>query len=84
MEGDHSFATQKSLSTKAQQAVEAIALCHNVTPIYEDNSLDASAASTNTTKSSRKKKKKKKQQKEEGNVKSEKTFTYQAASPDEV
>lgn len=30
-----------SLSYKVQQAVEAIALCHNVTPLYDDDATEA-------------------------------------------
>ena len=60
--------TRQTLQVKLASAVEAIALCHNVTPLYEDAAAERSTESDDTESTS--------QQRQ--------TISYQAASPDEV
>jgi phospholipid-translocating ATPase len=63
-----SSTTKHSLARRVQQAVEAIAICHNVTPLYDDDGTimdDAPSSSSSSTKS-------------------QTAMSYQAASPDEV
>lgn len=59
---------RKSVSSRIHEAVKAIALCHNVTPVYESH-----AAVTGETESA-----------EADQDFSDDNRTYQASSPDEV
>ncbi|XP_017310328.1 probable phospholipid-transporting ATPase IIB [Ictalurus punctatus] len=60
---------RKSVSSRINEAVKAIALCHNVTPVYESRSNGASAEPEGT---------------EADQDFSDANRTYQASSPDEV
>ncbi|KAI5608017.1 putative phospholipid-transporting ATPase IIB isoform X2, partial [Silurus asotus] len=60
---------RKSVSSRINEAVKAIALCHNVTPVYESHSNSANAESEGT---------------EADQDFSDANRTYQASSPDEV
>lgn len=60
---------RKSVSSRINEAVKAIALCHNVTPVYESRANGASAEPEGT---------------EADQDFSDANRTYQASSPDEV
>ncbi|XP_057210984.1 probable phospholipid-transporting ATPase IIB isoform X2 [Triplophysa rosa] len=60
---------RKSVSSRIHEAVKAIALCHNVTPVYESRSNGASSEPEST---------------EADQDFSDDNRTYQASSPDEV
>lgn len=60
---------RKSVSSRIHEAVKAIALCHNVTPVYESRANGASSEPEST---------------EADQDFSDDNRTYQASSPDEV
>ncbi|GIY93492.1 hypothetical protein CEXT_718281 [Caerostris extrusa] len=63
---------RRTIVTRVQEAVRALALCHNVTPVYEENdtSVNISESYTNCD--------------TEADQQSNQSFVYQASSPDEV
>ncbi|XP_058801289.1 probable phospholipid-transporting ATPase IIB isoform X2 [Phymastichus coffea] len=80
--GTHTGKVRRSENTRVYEAVHAIALCHNVTPVYDDvtnkdvnNKLDTDSVETVETSSV--------QSQGEGSINPDQ-ITYQASSPDEV
>ncbi|CAH2002034.1 unnamed protein product [Acanthoscelides obtectus] len=72
--GQNSTKFKRSEHTRIKDAVQALALCHNVTPVYETNdntSLDSGSLESETEADQH--------LQSSGNI-----VTYQAASPDEV
>ncbi|GBM70525.1 putative phospholipid-transporting ATPase IIB [Araneus ventricosus] len=64
---------RRTVVTRVQEAVRALALCHNVTPVYEETEsvcIDTSEAGGNCE--------------TEADQQSNQSFVYQASSPDEV
>ncbi|XP_035212705.1 probable phospholipid-transporting ATPase IIB isoform X2 [Stegodyphus dumicola] len=63
---------RRTIVTRVQEAVRALALCHNVTPVYEDDSICLENMASNGTDSA------------ELDQDCKQSFVYQASSPDEV
>ncbi|XP_014217448.1 probable phospholipid-transporting ATPase IIA [Copidosoma floridanum] len=81
----HTGKVRRSENTRVYEAVHALALCHNVTPVYDDvntedvnNKLDTDSVGTETTSVQSQ------TDGEQSDYPSEQGLTYQAASPDEV
>ncbi|XP_018322977.1 probable phospholipid-transporting ATPase IIB isoform X2 [Agrilus planipennis] len=69
----HSGKMRKSENTRIKDAVQALALCHNVTPVYENTeTLDNNSIASDT------------EADQHMQVSTERVVTYQASSPDEV
>ena len=60
---------RKTATTRIAEAVKALALCHNVTPVFEGGNEDATEADRHTTAAA---------------SSQPQSVTYQASSPDEV
>ncbi|XP_011500135.1 PREDICTED: probable phospholipid-transporting ATPase IIB isoform X2 [Ceratosolen solmsi marchali] len=81
----YSGKVRRSENTRIYEAVHALALCHNVTPVYDDvknkdlnSKLDTDSVETVETNSVRS------QPEGDSNYNSDQGLTYQASSPDEV
>ena len=73
------FQVRRTVVTRVHEAVKALALCHNVTPVTEegDNKNNATRKPRESVTSGE-------SDMESGPTEAEKTVTYQASSPDEV